>query len=252
MLLLQPTSPFRSAATIRKAVQLFKKSGGASVVSVSPAQEHPYWSYRVEKGVLKPFFAAKPTRRQELPPAFALNGSIYAASLKTLSLRRSLRSAKTVALLAPENETLDIDTIDDWKEAEKILAASLPQTSKRCTIIAEAGVNHNGDLYIAKPEASDADAVVPDLQDETWSASRPVGRLSKKPPSRTRDRKNDRTPGAVGPIIARSLNTAARSASRFVFRRSLGRHVTLGWVVQASGEITPERSCSTWRARANR
>ncbi|HKW84805.1 MAG TPA: acylneuraminate cytidylyltransferase family protein, partial [Burkholderiaceae bacterium] len=51
VVLLQPTSPFRSPASIRGAVASFlgqPEDDRHAVVSVSPAAQHPAWSFRLE------------------------------------------------------------------------------------------------------------------------------------------------------------------------------------------------------------
>ncbi|MBI5631843.1 MAG: acylneuraminate cytidylyltransferase family protein [Elusimicrobia bacterium] len=122
VLLLQPTSPLRLPRTIKKAVELFRKSGGESVLSVVPAQDHPQWCYKVKDGVLSPFLPPRPPApRQALEPAYVLDGSIYLATVETLKSRRSFRSLKPKALLIAPEESLDIDTQEDWDEAKRRL-----------------------------------------------------------------------------------------------------------------------------------
>jgi CMP-N,N'-diacetyllegionaminic acid synthase len=122
--LLQPTSPFRAVETIRRAVDLFEHAGGESVVTVSPAGDHPWWCRTVTAdGVLRPFLPDAPTgvRSQDLPPAHVLNGVLYLASVDTLRTRKSFESPQTRALVmeSPE-EALDIDTPFDWTIAEAV------------------------------------------------------------------------------------------------------------------------------------
>lgn len=124
VMLLQPTSPFRNAVSIHRAIELFEQADGESVVSVSPAASHPWWCKRISsEGELLPFIpdAAANTRSQDLPPAYALNGLIYLASVATLRVRRSLYSEHPQALVieSPE-EALDIDTPFDWRVAEAL------------------------------------------------------------------------------------------------------------------------------------
>ena len=122
--LLQPTSPFRSVDTIRRGIALFESSAGESVVTVSPATDHPWWCRTVTPtGVLRPFLSEVPgdVRSQDLPPAYVLNGVLYVARVDTVRTRRSFESPQTRALVldSPE-EALDIDTPFDWMVAEAI------------------------------------------------------------------------------------------------------------------------------------
>jgi CMP-N-acetylneuraminic acid synthetase len=121
VMVLQPTSPFRSARTIRSAMELCERFAGDSVVSVSEAREHPFWCKRIAlDGTLQPWepSVSVPSRRQDLPPAYCLNGVVYLASADTLHTRRSLYSQHTRALVVPEGESLDLDLPSDWEIAE--------------------------------------------------------------------------------------------------------------------------------------
>jgi CMP-N,N'-diacetyllegionaminic acid synthase len=124
LMLLQPTSPFRTSGTIHAAVEMFAQSTGESVVSVSAAREHPHWSKRIaEDGSLESFLpeVTAPLRRQELTPVYCLNGVLYLASVKTILSKRSFYSPRTRALvIASEKEALDIDSPFDWLLAEAL------------------------------------------------------------------------------------------------------------------------------------
>lgn len=125
VMILQATSPFRTAETIRRAARLFAESGGASVISVTEARPHPYWTYRLKDGRLKPFmdgFVAPPPRQQH-PPAYALDGSVFLFSRERFLASRSIYSTDDVPLIVPPEEALDIDTPLDWEIAEALCKA---------------------------------------------------------------------------------------------------------------------------------
>lgn len=50
VMLLQPTSPLRKSEDIRSLLVLSKKQNAPSVVSVTLAQKHPFWMYRLGEG----------------------------------------------------------------------------------------------------------------------------------------------------------------------------------------------------------
>jgi CMP-N-acetylneuraminic acid synthetase len=124
VLLLQPTSPFRTLDSIKKAISLFNLGGGESVVSVSRAKTHPYWCKSINKGMLLPFdgsYGTLPERSQDLPDVYGLNGLIYLATVEVILNRKSFYSINTQALvIESEEESLDIDTPFDWLVAEAI------------------------------------------------------------------------------------------------------------------------------------
>jgi N-acylneuraminate cytidylyltransferase len=121
IILLQPTSPFRTTATIRRGIELFIKNSHMPVVSFSPAASHPMWCYQLTDIGIKPFIVGseKPTRSQDLPEAYMLNGALYIASSKYLRQHRSFIGDGTQPLVIDDGkESLDIDTEWDWKLAE--------------------------------------------------------------------------------------------------------------------------------------
>jgi CMP-N,N'-diacetyllegionaminic acid synthase len=121
VVLLQPTSPFRSSTSIKSGVDLFFRSRGESVVSVSPVKEHPHWARKIDQdGVLQEFIpgAVDPACRQDLPPAFVQDGALFISTVANLEARRSFLSPLTRAIITPANESLDLDVPRDWEYAE--------------------------------------------------------------------------------------------------------------------------------------
>lgn len=121
VMLLQPTSPFRAPATIRAAAEMFHEAPEESVITVSPARDHPFWCKRIGPGGTLEDFLPRiqiPATRQELPPAYRINGVLYLAPAKVLLNSHSFYSRRPRALVIPEEEALDIDTPLDWVIAE--------------------------------------------------------------------------------------------------------------------------------------
>jgi CMP-N-acetylneuraminic acid synthetase len=125
LVLLQPTSPFRSSATVNGALDLFVASERSAVVSVAPAPAHPAWCYRMGEEGIEPFLGWEMAemRSQDLPPAFVTDGSVYVIAPATLRSSRSFTGPGTRAFVVRDaSETLDIDTAEDWAAAEQLLA----------------------------------------------------------------------------------------------------------------------------------
>lgn len=117
VVLLQPTSPLRSTADIDGVLERLESSGAPACVTVRAAEEHPYWTfYTDEQGCLAHYaqpLAGVPTRRQDLPKAWCLNGAVYAARTEFFLKFRSFLTAQTVCYQMPIERSLDIDTPAD-------------------------------------------------------------------------------------------------------------------------------------------
>jgi N-acylneuraminate cytidylyltransferase len=124
VVLLQPTSPLRTADDVDAALVHCVDSGAPSCVSISPAPHSPYWMYFMNQDTtLRSVLEAPPgaTRRQDLPPAYALNGAIYVASVPWFQAGRSFVTAETVAYVMPEERSIDIDTAADLESFRRIV-----------------------------------------------------------------------------------------------------------------------------------
>lgn len=130
MMILQPTSPFRKAATIKKAVQLFSEAGGhESVVSVSHAKPHPLWAKKLSpEGVLINYMDDfdETQQSQSLPEAFVLNGLVYLFPVRHFLRNHSIYTDNTQGLVVESAiEAIDIDTPEDWVIAEALSSADV-------------------------------------------------------------------------------------------------------------------------------
>lgn len=124
LLLLQPTSPMRSCSTIIKAIELYRDNQCKSIVSVSLANDHPMWTFKINKNYLTSFIGGNnfDIRSQDLLPAYVLNGAIYLVSPKSLRKNHSFIDDHTIPLIMQSQiESLDIDTEFDFKLAEYFL-----------------------------------------------------------------------------------------------------------------------------------
>lgn len=124
VLLLQPTSPLRTAADVEAALALRTAKGADAVVAVTPVAHHPYWTHRLAPdGQLHDFLTVDgvPDRRQDLPPAYAVNGALYLVRREVLLRERTLCPQRTFALVMPPERSLDVDTLWDLRLADLIL-----------------------------------------------------------------------------------------------------------------------------------
>ena len=123
VLLLQPTSPLRTAHDIDAAIAIAHEYEGASVVSVSPAAQHPHVMKRItHEGLLEDFDEHPPAgRRQDLEAAFALNGAIYITPAQWLASHKTLYAEKTYGYVMPPERSIDVDDAWDLRLCELIL-----------------------------------------------------------------------------------------------------------------------------------
>ena len=118
VVVLQPTSPLRTAADIDAAFELMVETGAPSCVSVCEADQSPYWMYRIKDGSKVERLLPKEgiaTRRQDLPPIYVLNGAIYIARVEWLKHWKNFLGEGCVAYVMPKERSLDIDNADDFE-----------------------------------------------------------------------------------------------------------------------------------------
>ena len=129
VVLLQPTSPLRTAADVDGVLDLMAASGAPGCVSVTDATDHPWLMFGADAaGRLQAFChpaEGVSLRRQDLPPAYVLNGAVYAADAASLrATRRFFEAGRTAAWVMPAERSLDIDTWDDIRAADLRLSAA--------------------------------------------------------------------------------------------------------------------------------
>jgi N-acylneuraminate cytidylyltransferase len=124
VLLLQPTSPFRTLKNVKLGIELFLSDKTKPVVGVSENHFHPLWTFKLHEKILVPYLKkhGMKTRSQDLPPAYIVNGSFYLIAPSILRKRKNFFSSKCIPLFAssPE-EGIDIDTEADFRYAEFIV-----------------------------------------------------------------------------------------------------------------------------------
>ena len=122
LILLQPTSPFRTSAHIKEALKLYHESI-EMVVSVKETKANPYYILFEEdrNGYLKKTKEANFTRRQDCPKVWEYNGAIYIINVKALKASAISQFTKVCKFEMDETSSHDIDTLLDWKIAEIII-----------------------------------------------------------------------------------------------------------------------------------
>jgi CMP-N-acetylneuraminic acid synthetase len=128
IMLLQPTSPFRTVEDMERTIQLAKDHHAVAVMSVCEATKHPYKTYNiVENGSLEYFLPSniEYKYRQALPKVYEENGAIYLNKRTSLMHDQTFLPTGTIAYVMPEERSLDVDTPWDFYVADLVLRNQL-------------------------------------------------------------------------------------------------------------------------------
>lgn len=130
VMMLQPTSPLRTAAQVRDALSIFEQTHMRALASVCPVLQHPYecveantaggWEYLREPG-------QKLTRRQDYEDSFYfIDGSIYIATVDFLREYETFTvPGRTELYITSQRNMPDIDEPEDLVIAEALLKENL-------------------------------------------------------------------------------------------------------------------------------
>ncbi len=123
VLLLQPTSPLRRVEDVEAIFALYLQAGHDALVSVTPSSKHPAWMFGLSPTqVLQPLMnLPHASCRQQLPPAYVLNGALYLASRSFLEREHTFLTSNTVAYVMPPERSVDIDSPLDWQWGEFLM-----------------------------------------------------------------------------------------------------------------------------------
>ena len=122
VILLQPTSPFRTGAHIKQALAIYQDHLDM-VVSVKETKANPYFTLfeEGENGILKPSKRGSFVRRQDCPPVYEYNGAIYIMNSKSLRKKPPAQFKYVQKYLMSAEDSLDIDTPLDFLIAQAII-----------------------------------------------------------------------------------------------------------------------------------
>jgi CMP-N-acetylneuraminic acid synthetase len=128
VVLLQPTSPFRTGAHIDEALALLESKSADTVVSVTvvPHRFSPYSLMECDEGGWLRDFWKTPLafdrfRRQSHPPLFARNGPAVLVSRRSVIAGGSLYGLRVAAYVMSAADSLDIDAPEDLEYAEMLV-----------------------------------------------------------------------------------------------------------------------------------
>jgi len=115
ILVLEPTSPFRSTKTISEAISMIQNQDMDSVLAVRETRENIGF---IKGGYYQPVVSGAPRRRQLRTPLYIESSTIYAVRVDYLRRTGSLVCEEWGALIVPELEAVDINTEADFQYVE--------------------------------------------------------------------------------------------------------------------------------------
>ena len=124
VVILQPTSPLRTAEDIDNALKKHIDTGADSVSSVVKAEhQHPLQAKKIENDILRDYSVKENANvnRRDLPPAYFRNGAFYSVKRDVLIKKRGLYGKITRPYIMPAERSVDIDTEIDFRLAELLL-----------------------------------------------------------------------------------------------------------------------------------
>lgn len=123
LVVLLPTSPFRTAEDVRNTMTVFEQNGQQFAASVSAYESDIFCAQSMsEDGVLTSLFPDHfKTRPESRPVPYEINGAVTVANVKAFMEQGTLYGSPLYASVMPVERSVDIDTADDFRYAEYLL-----------------------------------------------------------------------------------------------------------------------------------
>jgi CMP-N-acetylneuraminic acid synthetase len=118
ILVLEPTSPLRSAQTIAEAVVVCVDGSAPSILAVRESRENFGF---IQNGYFRTIIPDAPRRRQERQPVYIESSTIYACRVEYLRRTGTLVADNWGALVVPASEAADINNEDDFQWVEYLM-----------------------------------------------------------------------------------------------------------------------------------
>jgi CMP-N-acetylneuraminic acid synthetase len=124
MVLLDATSPLRTVDDVENCIRIFKEEDCEAVISAVPAKRNPYFNMVVEEnGFLRLVLMSEIpiTRRQDCPPVYDLNNSIWVFSREVILKKMERLPEKSRIYVMDEASSVDVDREIDFKILEILM-----------------------------------------------------------------------------------------------------------------------------------
>lgn len=132
VVLLEPTCPFRSAEDVESCLTVLEDETIDSVATFKAAELNPHRAWRIEDARPSMFLPDVDPwlPRQSLPPAYQLNGGVYAFRADRLrGEHRSILFGRSAAVVMPAERSIDIDEPRDLLLANMMLKEGIRSES---------------------------------------------------------------------------------------------------------------------------
>jgi CMP-N,N'-diacetyllegionaminic acid synthase len=125
VVILDPTSPMRTAQDVRNAIEFYKSNDVDLVVSVHRGHYNPYFNMlEKQEGYFKLPLGAEENygSRQAAPAVYQINTVVWIYSRASIFEERVRIPKKTLIYEFPEDRSMDLDTPDDIKRLNYFLS----------------------------------------------------------------------------------------------------------------------------------
>jgi len=125
LVLLQPTSPLRTAQDVSGALALYEARNAPAVVSVSEVECPPAWMGQLRCDLVMDEFVPtqfRGLRSQDLGNWYRLNGAIYVIGIEEFRLEHGFMPPGSLAYVMPRERSVDVDTALDFELAQFLMS----------------------------------------------------------------------------------------------------------------------------------
>ena len=129
VVLLNPTTPFRSSEDIESCIEKCFSSDAVAAVSVTQQDKSPTWMFHLDDvGHMTPVLPNEDLaeRRQNAKDVWVLNGAFYVWQVNWFLEHQELIPKQAVAFEMPKERSVDIDTELDFLLAETMVGKEMP------------------------------------------------------------------------------------------------------------------------------